>query len=332
MNEVRWLLVGAGDIARKRVAAALTATYNSRLVAICSRTRENALALAKRYGQAEVFTDLADALTHSSVTAVYLATPVWLHVPQAVQVLEAGKHVLIEKPLGLNASECTEIIAVARRAGRLAGCGYYRRFYARYAYTKEILDREELGSVISASMIYSTWYNPEPDGVKSWRVIKAKSGGGAMMDMGCHMFDVMIGLFGLPATVYGRCGNLVHRWDVEDSAAVIMRLRHGALVEARFNWNTKAWQHQFEIVGTEGRITWSPYDTGPLIKTVRGQTEHLDLPVSANVHVPLVKDFVQSMLMNRPPRCPATEAVKTNILLDSIYESAEMSREVNLAG
>lgn len=332
MNEVRWLLVGAGDIARKRVAAALTGTRNSSLVAICSRTRENALALANQHGQAEVFTDLAEALTHSAVTAVYLATPVWLHVSQAVQVLEAGKHVLIEKPLGLNASECTKIIAVAGRAGRLAGCAYYRRFYPRYIYTKEILDKGELGPVVSVDMMYSSWYNPEPGDPKSWRVVKAKSGGGVVMDMGCHMFDVMIGLFGLPKTVYGQCGNLVHRWDVEDSMAVVMRLRNDTLVEARFNWNTKMWQHQFEIVGTEGKIAWSTYDSGPVLKTRSGHTEHLDLPAPANVHAPLVEEFVQSILANRTPQCDATEAVKTNILLDAVYESAATGREIKVDG
>ena len=331
-NDVRWLLVGTGDIARKRAAAALVAARNSRLVAVCSRTMASARGLAAAFGQVEGFDKLADALADSSCNAVYLATPVWLHAPQAIQVLEAGKHVLVEKPLGIDASECAKIVAAAERSRRVAGCAYYRRFYPRFEYTKNSLGNGELGSIIAVRMAYSAWYNSLPEDPKYWRVIRAKSGGGPLMDMGCHMLDVMIGLFGVPESVYAKCANLVHSWDVEDSAAIVMRLRNGALVDAHFNWNTKMWQHEFEIVGTEGKIVWSPYDTGPVIKTVGNQVECLDLKGAANVHIPLVEDFVQSVLTNCVPRSTVTEAIKTNILLDAIYESASMGRELKLTG
>ena len=100
MDSVRWLLVGAGDIARKRVAAALAGAADSEIVAVCDMVEENAGALASEYGLSEVFGDLDEALEKTSADAVYVATPVWLHVRHAVQALEADKHVLVEKPLG----------------------------------------------------------------------------------------------------------------------------------------------------------------------------------------------------------------------------------------
>lgn len=122
MDHVQWLLVGAGDISQKRVAAALTCARNSRLLAICSRQKEKARSLAERFGINQVYDDFAEAVTRCSADAVYLATPVALHVPQAVQALEAKKYVLIEKPLGLNAAECLKILASAQRSGKFAGC------------------------------------------------------------------------------------------------------------------------------------------------------------------------------------------------------------------
>ena len=84
MDNVKWLLVGAGDIARKRVAAALAGATDSELVAVCDMVRENARALATEYHLTEVFSDLDEALEKTSADAVYVATPVWLHVQHAV--------------------------------------------------------------------------------------------------------------------------------------------------------------------------------------------------------------------------------------------------------
>jgi predicted dehydrogenase len=144
------------------------------------------------------------------------------------------------------------------------------------------------------------------------------------------MFDVMIGLFGLPRSVSAQCASLVRRWDVEDCAAINMRLQNGASAQSRLNWNSKTWQHEFSILGTEARIDWSPYDSGPVIKTVGRNVEQLQLPSVENVHLPLVEDFVDSILANRSPLFPLMEALKTNTLIDAIYQSAHSGVEVKI--
>ncbi|HXM94883.1 MAG TPA: Gfo/Idh/MocA family oxidoreductase [Candidatus Dormibacteraeota bacterium] len=331
MNRVQWLLVGAGEISKRRVAAALLQAKASQLTAICSKTQQHARLLAEQYEVTEVFPDFTEALSRTSADAVYLATPVWLHVPQAVQALEAGKHVLVEKPLGLNASECSRVVAAAQANQKLAACAYYRRCYPRYAYTQTALQKGELGKIVSVHMTYCSQFNPGPNDPKAWRVSSAKAGGGPLYDMGSHMFDVMIGLLGLPESVYAKCANVAHKWDVEDSAVVVMTLKGGALAESRFNWNSKTWRHDFEIVGTEAKIEWSPYDSGPVVKTVAGEKEYLDLPAPQNVHLPLIEDFVDSVLTTRSPLTAVSEAIKVNILLDAIYSSARSGAEVQIS-
>ena len=330
MKRVKWMLVGAGDIARKRVAGALAQGKNSKLVAICSRTERHARSLAHEYGVTEISSDFTEALSATSAEAVYLATPAWLHVPQAIQALEAGKHVLVEKPLGLSAAECHRVVAAAQTNQKLAACAYYRRFYSRYAYTQTALQKCELGPIVSVHMTYSAPFNPASDDPKVWRIFSAQGGGGPLYDMGCHMFDVMIGLLGLPESVYAKCANVVHKWEVEDSAVVVMGLKDGAIAESRFNWNSKIWRHNFEIVGTEARIEWSPYDSGPVLRTVDRQTQQIDLPSAKNVHLPLVEDFVESIMTSRSPVTTVTEALKTNVLLDAIYSSARTGIEVQV--
>jgi|SRR5579859_802668 len=331
MTQVKWLLVGAGDIARKRVAPALAASPNSTLVAICDPRQTAARELAAQHGVGEVYEDIGQALSRTTADAVYLATPIHLHAGHALQALAADKHVLVEKPLALSMAECRQLLDAAKGSRGLAGCAYFRRLSSRYQHASSMLQRGEFGRLVLIRLVYHSWFAPAPDDPKSWRVVRALSGGGPLSDMGSHMFDVLIGLCGLPAQVVARCSNLVHPWDVEDTASILMTLPDGAHITASLSWATKAWRHEFEIVGSEAKLDWLPYDTGPVIKTVGRQTTELDLPAADNVHQPIVADFVEAILGRRPPACSFAEAAKTNLLLDAIYQSAAEGQAVNLA-
>ena len=208
MAGLKWLLVGTGDIANKRVAPALAESENSEIVAVCDLRKEEADKLAEKMNVSEIYTDYATALKESSADAVYLATPIWLHTEQAIQALEAGKNVLVEKPLALTAEDCDKVIAAAEKSGKTAGCSYYRRSFNRYKFTKEMIENGEFGDVINIRMTMFSWFNPTEDDPKYWRVIRNKSGGGPLSDMGTHMFDVLIGLLGMPEKVFAKCANL----------------------------------------------------------------------------------------------------------------------------
>ena len=330
MEKLKWLLVGTGDIANKRVAPALAECEGSELVAVCDLREAEAAKLAEKMNVSEVYTDVAEALAKTSADAVYLATPIWLHAEHAVQVLEAGKHVLVEKPLALNAADCDKVLVAAEKSGKTAGCSYYRRCFNRYDFTKRMIDNGEFGDVINVRMTMFSYFNPERDDPKYWRVVRSKSGGGPLSDMGTHMFDVLIGLLGMPESVFAKCANLTTDWDVEDSAVIIMTMPNGAQVTASFNWNSKTWRHEFEIVGTEGKIDWLPYDAGPIVKTVGRDIQSVDMPEAENVHAPLVQNFIDAVLGESELVCPLEEAKKTNVLLDAVYESAATGREVGV--
>jgi len=149
--------------------------------------------------------------------------------------------------------------------------------------------------------------------------------------MGTHMFDVLIGLLGMPGRVFARCDNLVHSWEVEDSASVSMTMADGAHVLASFHWCSRTWRHEMEIVGTEGKLLWHPYDSGSVVYTAGREINDLQMPPAENVHLPLVQDFVDSVAGGRQPACGLHEAMKTNVLLDAIYRSARDNREVVIA-
>jgi len=329
-DRVDWLLVGAGNIAEKRVAPALAETRPGGILAVCDLVHDRARKIAGRFGAEEVYTDLDDALDRTKANAVYLATPVFLHVRQAIKALEAGKNVLVEKPLGLTGDDAYKAVDAAGDRRLRAGCAYFRRFYPCYAQAREMLASGRFGRIVLVRMTYFSWCNPPKGDPKYWRVLKSKSGGGPLYDMGSHMFDVFIGLLGMPKKVYAKVKTLVQPYEVEDSAAVLMELDNGAQVIASFNWNSKTWAHEFEIIGTEAKVKWFPYDSGKVVKTVGRDIRELDLPNADNVHAPLVADFVRAVLNDREPAVPFQEAAKTNTLLDAVYKSAETGREIIL--
>jgi 1,5-anhydro-D-fructose reductase (1,5-anhydro-D-mannitol-forming) len=327
-DDLKWLLVGAGDIAGKRVAAALAGS--GQLVAVCDVVRERAEQAASLFGAREVYQDLDTALARTSAEAVYLATPVYLHARQARQVLLSGRHVLVEKPLGVSAADALQAVEAAPSRALTAGCAYFRRCSARYAHAREMIERGEFGRIVLVRMTYFSWFNPAPGDPKYWRVVPSKSGGGVLSDMGSHMFDVLIGLLGMPAKVYARTNTLIQPYEAEDSAAILMELPHGAQVVAGFGWNSRTWVHEFEIVGTEAKLKWFPYDSGKVVRTIGREVQELELPEPDNVHRPLVEDFARAARGDVAPAVPLAEALKTNVLLDAIYESSREGKEIRL--
>lgn len=327
---LNWLLTGTGDIAKKRVAPALTAVSGSRIEAVCDISIERGRALGSLYGAEKVYTDYETALKDSAVNAVYIATPIYLHVPMSVKAIEAGKHVLVEKPLGLSEKDVQEAVKAESQSTIACACAYFRRFYPRYEMLKNMLESGEFGKIVLIRMTYFSWFDPRPGDPGFWRVDPEKSGGGPISDMGSHMFDVLIGLFGLPATVSAMTCISNRTWKVEDSSAMSMRMNDGALVTASFHWNSKTWVHMFEVVGTEAKILWQPYDSGPVVKTVGREITEIDLPNANNVHEPLIEDFVNAVRMKRPPAITFSEAAKTNRLMDAVYRSSHEKREVDV--
>ena len=329
MPKLRWLLVGTGDIAKKRVAPAIESEPRSELYAVMDVSEERANAFVKQH-PARVFRNFEKAISDPSVDAVYIATPVFLHKKQSIRALRAEKHVLCEKPLALNIEEANEVVRVAAHSDKKFGVAYFRRFYPRYRMVQEMLEKGEFGQVVLVRMTYFSWFNPSENDPKYWRVIPEKSGGGPISDMGTHMIDVLVGLFDVPVSVYARVETLTHQYRVEDSASIIMKLKNGAHVVAGFNWNSKTWSHEFEIIGTEAKVKWHPYDGPKVIKTVGREINEIDMPNHENVHYPLIEDFVSSVLEGREPVVTAEEALKTTKVVDAIYQSANRGKEILL--
>src|SRR6266550_5109518 len=120
---LNWVVVGVGDIAVRRVIPAIRAESRSNLYGVVTRDLAKAAPLNMR-----PWANLGEAVSETAVHAVYVATPVFLHAPQTIQALRAGKHVLCEKPMAMNEAEARTMVSAAENSSKLFGVAYYRRF------------------------------------------------------------------------------------------------------------------------------------------------------------------------------------------------------------
>ena len=324
MTDVRWLLVGAGDIAHTRVAAALVAARNSKLIAICDIDQGRAAELAARHGVETVYSDYARALAGSGADAVYIATPQTVHVEMSLRALEAGKHFLCEKPLGLNGAECLRLLEAARKTDRITSCSNYRRLSEQYKATEAMIRNQEIGVLTNGWMVYSTpYYDPGKS-----RACKAE-GGGPIKEYGFYVIDIAVNLFGMPDSVMAQASIFEPGKDIEDLAVLVMRFPGGALFTITINHTSPGIRHELEIFGSEGRVywpEWPPHGNGPIVKVTRDGTKELDTRTEPNWHLPMVQDFVDAVLEGRQPVCTLESAVKTETVTDAIYRSVASGR------
>jgi len=155
MAVLNWLVIGIGDIAAKRVIPGILASPRSRLAGIVTRDP----AKAAPYN-VPAWTDLDSALEQSGATAVYVATPVFLHAPQTIAALRAGMHVLCEKPMALTYADARRMQDAAHDTGRTLGIAYYRRLYPKVLRVRELLTAGAIGRPVFAEATSHDWFHP----------------------------------------------------------------------------------------------------------------------------------------------------------------------------
>ena len=320
MSVVRFGLIGAGDIARKRVGPALRDLGNVDLVGVSRSRAELAESFAKEFGVRKWFADWHDLIADNEIDAVYLATPVYVHAEQAIAAAEAGKHVLCEKPMALTVKGCDEMIAACRANNVKLGIAYYRRFYPVIDRVKQIIAAGDIGRISFAQINAFEYFDPPPEHPRRWFVEKEKSGGGPMIDFGCHRIEVFANLFGTVRRFQSIVSNDVFGRGVEDTASAIFQFESGACASLTVTHATTDAQDTLDVYGTNGSVHIPVLNLGEMtIKT--GDTETKEShPPAANFHEPLIEDFANAILQDREPQVDGAAGREVSRLVEEIYE------------
>lgn len=319
MKLIEWGIVGTGDIVRKRVAPALNDLADCKIAAISRGKPELAEAFAKEFGVERWYADWRDLIDDDKIDAVYIATPVFLHAEQTIAAAEAGKHVLCEKPMAITAADCDRMIAACRANNVRLGVAYYRRFYPVLARVRELLAFGEIGHAVVAQINAFEYQPLRKEDERGWFVDPAKSGGGPMMDFGCHRIEVLTDLFGeienqasiTTATIFDR--------DVEDTAALIMEFTGGPLTNLTVTHGSFEPQDTLSIFGTKGSIHIPILNEGNIEITTAEVSRIESHPPHANIHQPLIAEFADAVRSGCEPRVDGKVGRQVAAIEDKIY-------------
>lgn len=265
-RKVNFGVLGAGGIAYRKTIPGMLRAKNCRLVAVMDPADIDRIAAEFKVPKA--YTKEKDLLADPEVEAVYIASPVYCHARQIKTAARAGKHILCEKPLTLNLKQAQEAIEACRQNRVFLQEGYMMKFHGAHVKIKQLIDQGRLGKVVFIRAQLSCWY-PRIEG--AWRQNPRKGGGGSLIDMATHLYDLLEYFAGPVRRIVALTGNLVQDYKSEDASTTMLQFRSGAqaTVDCFFCIPDEASRTRLEIYGSEGAILTE----GTIGQSKRGKVE-----------------------------------------------------------
>ena len=247
MTKIRWGVLGAAKIGRTKVIPAMQRSQAGEVTALASRSLETARATAAALGIAKAYGSYEELLADRNVDAVYIPLPNHLHVPWTIKAAEAGKHVLCEKPIALDAGEARSLLAVRDRTGVLIQEAFMVRTHPQWHAVREAVRGGRIGDLRAIQMAFS-YFNRDPANVRN----QAGIGGGALMDIGCYPIVLSRYLFGEEPLRVVASIDRDPEFGTDRLTSALLEFRGG---QAAFTCSTQLVPYQrTQVLGTRGRI------------------------------------------------------------------------------
>jgi predicted dehydrogenase len=323
-------VVGAGLIGHRRALVAATHP-RTRCVAVTDPVATAAREVAQASG-ADVVTEWRAAVTRDDVDLVVVATPNAFLMEIAVEALRAGKHVLVEKPMGRNLREAEQMVSAADLAGRVLKVGFNHRYHPGIAEARKRVSSGEIGRIINARCRYG--HGGRPGYEREWRGNRALAGGGELTDQGVHVADLLHWFVGMPSAAFAYLQTAV--WplgDLEDNAFGLLTFESGAVASFHTSWTQWKNLFSFEIFGDRGALAveglGGSYGTQTLVRTLRrpegGVPEQQTWTYAGedNSWSSEWDDFIRAVADGTTPLGSAHDGVVAMAILDALYQSAE---------
>jgi myo-inositol 2-dehydrogenase / D-chiro-inositol 1-dehydrogenase len=240
MNRVRLALIGCGEVTAEKHLPTIKKISEIELTAVCDLDKNRARAAAAKFGVARHSDDANEIFALRDVDAVGVLTDPGSHADLAIGAIRAGKHVLVEKPLALTPQDCARMIKEANARSVITMTGFHMRFHRLVRQARELIRQGQFGAIESVRVV---WHSPRKDeGIAKWKT-RRTTGGGAIVEIGVHHFDLIRFLL---ESEFDQIHALHHDGVRDDEAAVIMaRMKNGALISGVFSERSP---HQIEIV------------------------------------------------------------------------------------
>lgn len=348
-------LIGYGKVSHLHAQAA---QQSGTLVAVCGRDRAKAEAFAQQYS-IKAYTDVAQMVAAENVDVCVVCTPHPAHREPAVAALEAGAHVLVEKPLASSVEDCDAMIDAAKRSNKFLGTVSQRRFYDSSSRVKQAIDDGKIGRPALGEAQLLGWRSKEYYESDPWRGTWEAEGGGVMVNQAPHQLDLLLWYMGEAESVFGVWQNINHPYiEVDDTALAIVRFKNGGLGNIILSNSQKPGLYgKVHIHGQNGASIGVQTDGGSMF--VAGQSTIQDPPVNDLWTVPgeesllagwvaeesakfqavdnmtyyfagQLREFCEAVGEGRAPAVTGEDGRRVVQLFQAIYESQRTGAVVNL--
>lgn len=329
---VRWGILGTSRHAGRTLMPAFRAAHNAEVVAVGSRSAESAGRYATEHGIPTAYGSYDDLLADASIDAIYIPLPNHLHRPWSIRAAEAGKHVLCEKPIGLNAAEAEGMVRTFRAAGLKLAEAFQWRHHPQGQLVREMVLHGEIGDLQLIDAGFSFMLN-DPGDIRA----KQETGGGALYDVGCYPVSLARYVTGRePLRVTAQA-----HWSeagIDDLLVATLEFAGGVLAHINCAF-TLPLRRYYQVVGTAGSLSvtraYNPKNDFPgQVMRYGPDLELLDTVDLGyvNSYTRLVEDFSEAVLDDREPLFPAEDAIGNMRVIDAIYAAARSGGTVAVAG
>jgi predicted dehydrogenase len=326
MQPVNWGIISTALIGTAKVIPAMQKSKHCRIQAIASRDLALAKKWARELGIPKAYGSYEELLADREIEAVYNPLPNHLHVPWSIKAAEAGKHVLCEKPIALDAKEAEQLVAARNRTGKLITEAFMVRSHPQWLRARELVRQGKIGELRAVQGLF-TYFLTDPENVRN----KADIGGGGLYDIGCYPIVTSRFLFGAEPT---RVVGLIERdpvLEIDRLASAILDFPSG---QASFMCSTQLVPYQrMQILGTKGRIEVEiPFnappdkpcrifvDDGSALGDASAKEEAFPVCDQYGIQGDLFSEAIRS---GKPPEFPLENAVQNMRIIDAIFRSAK---------
>ncbi len=342
-DTLRVALIGTGNFGKFHLEKWLEVD-GAVIAGVFDSSAESAVAAAEEFDVATVYDSLQDAIGDDEIDAVDICVPNRGHTPTAIAALQAGKHVICEKPLATTAAEIERVIAARQRSGKLLMTAQHLRFEERSVAFKKMVDADRIGEVYYARAF---WLRRRMLPVSPGFIRKDQSGGGSCIDIGVHALDLALHFMGFPEPIsvtgiadckLAKRAGVYNLWgefdaadlDVEDFAAGMIRFENGAALTLEVSWMLNIDEDEsygVHLFGENGGGRW------PELKF---SSEHDGLLLDEQVvsvrenhgHRNELRAFVEAVRSGGPSPVPAEQSLVVARILEGLYKSEESGGEI----
>lgn len=348
MNAVRVGIIGMGNMGKHHADYLLAGKVaRCNLTAVCSTSPQKLEGFKAR--GATIFGDAPQLIRSGTVDAIIIATPHPRHAAQGISALEAGLHVMVEKPIAAHKSDAERLIAVAKKHSRQVFAAMFQlRVEPRYMRLRQLIETGELGQIVRISWVITDWFRTEAYYASGgWRATWKGEGGGVLINQCLHQLDMLQWLCGMPSRVRGFCQlGRYHNIEVEDNVTAYLEWPSratGLFVSAT---GEAPGSNRFEIAGTRGKVVLEndrllftrnetdmiEFSRAAKVGFSKPEVEITDLPFESanNAHATLMQNFVDGILDGTPLIAPGEAGLHSIEFANAVLYSSLIDQAIDL--